>query len=80
VAAKHDALRTELAESGELINGSRAGLSRGDQSHPVGPRDGGRRPRTTDGFRRAADRVLPGRLRGPGQALAIGQRVLDFHV
>jgi hypothetical protein len=60
VGRKHEALRTELIESGELLNG--AGLAYPADTTTMRLADGAVAT-TARGIRSAADRVLPDRLR-----------------
>ena len=77
VGRKHQALRTELIASGELLGGAGLADTRtmrlvdGAVAAAAGP---------LVAARGAADRVLPGRVPGPGQGAVDAERILDFHL
>ena len=80
IARKHEALRHDLAGSGELLNG--AGLADPKDTTAIRWREDA--PTTTDGpFLEAAEQLTAYYVidcASPDRACAIAERVLDFHV
>lgn len=67
VARKHQALRTELTESGELLNGAGLAYPAGTRTMRLRGRCRGHRQWTIRERQGAPDSLLLDRLRGPGQ-------------